>query len=90
MEGEKEGTSTEDLGKCLWNCTTDQVVRVLYVLEDVGVELMMVEQVLVQLRKTDLKVQILETFLFHLFILFELVWDEELESLPWEKVDILA
>ena len=50
----------------------------------------MVEQVLVQLRQTDLKVQILETFLFHLFILFELVWDQELESLAWEKVDIFA
>jgi hypothetical protein len=68
LEGEQEGTSSKDLSQGLRHCTTDQVVRVLNVLQDVGVKLVVVEQIRLDLLYPKLKIQILETIIFDLFV----------------------
>jgi len=56
LEGEQEGAAAEDLRKGLRDRSTDQVVRVLDVLQDVGVQLVVVEQVWLDLLHAEMQV----------------------------------
>lgn len=90
LEWEQEGAAPEDLRQSLRYRTTDKVVGVLNVLQNVGVQFVVVEQVRLDLLHTELQVEILEAIFFDLLIDHWVAADQELHSLLGEEVYVFA
>lgn len=91
LEGEQEGTVPEYLLQGIRNASSNDVVRILDVLDDVQIQLMMMEQVGVHLAQRHLQVEVCEPSIFHdILSLTRQGINEELDSLRADEVGVMA